>query len=147
MRLYVQPPFSFAYVESLAEASEALGTDSCKQTRKEQNQTRGIFRRYSTASKLRALKKARAKAHALSGDKSTERKPWKILCLFVDLQHSPGKVWDRLRKIRAEYSRFSTRLLNVNYPPCPNLEEEASIFGQRCQSTSNLAHSTENSSK
>lgn len=110
----------------------------CETTRKAQNRAWGIFRRYPTVVNLITFKKARAKARWTR--QQAKRTSWKGFVSSLN-NNTPSKtVWDRLRKIKGEYTSFSIPLLHSNGIPCRNLEEQANALGEHFQEVSSSSH-------
>lgn len=134
-----------AAIESIPQTSGHLPkrpkpwwTDECRETRKRQNKAWGIFKRYPTPGNLLAFKKARAKARWTR--RQAKRESWKKFISSLSCNTSSKQVWDRLKKIKGEYSILSIPLLEVNGTPCQSLEEQANALGEHFQNVSSSSH-------
>uniref|UniRef100_A0A293LMC9 RNA-directed DNA polymerase from transposon X-element n=1 Tax=Ornithodoros erraticus TaxID=265619 RepID=A0A293LMC9_ORNER len=113
-------------------------TAACETTRKEQNRAWGIFRRYPTSANLIVFKKARAKARWTQ--RQAKRESWRNFVSSLN-NNAPSKVvWDRLRKIKGDYSAFCMPLLQVNGSLCQGLKEQANTLGEHFQNVSSSSH-------
>lgn len=91
-------------------------TDDCEKTRKEQNRAWGVFRRYPSTTNMINFKKARAKARWTR--RQAKRESWRNFVSSLNYNTPSKVVWDRLKKIKGEYTSLSLLKVSIRKIKC-----------------------------
>lgn len=113
-------------------------TKECSETRKKQNCSWDVLRRYPTPPNVLAFKQARAKARYVR--RQSKKTTWKKYTSSVNSHTSVKVVWEKVHKINGDYRAFSIPLFVLPGGVLPSLEQQANILGEHFASVSGSSH-------